>query len=174
MRSSNMRTRGRRVSAALAILALAGAALCAQAFVPSQENKATDNRSASTSFVGVWHAEASNGLRVATLTVVPAAGGGVAGAFLGYVYDRPIDPSKPIEGDPPKVTTRSGSAFISPALNAGVLAFSMQLRLTAPPPGAPEFFDIRGEMRVTGDGTGELKLSSPRKPEPMTLKLTRE
>lgn len=169
MRSRSTGTRGRRVSAALATVVIAAAALAA-----SQEQKRADAPPASAAYVGVWHASAPNGLRVATLTVVPAAGGGVSGAFLGYDYDRPVDFEKPLEGEP-RVARRSGSAFITPALDAGALSFAMQLRPVGPmPAGAPEFFDIRGEIRLTGEGAGELKLSSPRKPEPLTLKLTRE
>lgn len=174
MRSSSTRTRGRRVSAAFAIV-FAAALACAHLSAAQGSGRAAGAPPASAPFVGVWHAAGPNGLRVATLTIVPAAGGGVSGAFLGYDYDRPVDLAKPLAGERPRVAMRSGSALGAPALDGGVLAFAMQLRPVGPlPPGAPEFFDIRGEMRLTGEGSGELKLSSPKKPEPMTLVLTRE
>jgi hypothetical protein len=64
--------------------------------------------------------------------------------------------------------------LLNPKIDGNALAFNMQLRISPAPPGAPEFFEIRGEMRIESDGTGELKLFSPKKSEPMTLKLTRD
>lgn len=174
MRSSSFGMRARGVSAVAALVVLTFAALAADGPGVRQDDKPPQsNAPATDSYVGVWDALLPNGLRAGSLAVVPAAGG-VAGAFVGYDYERPTDPSTPPAGGTPKVSTRTGSALIAPKLDGGVLAFSMQLRMTSPPPGAPEYFDIRGEMRLNGDGTGELKLFSPRKPEPLTLRLTRD
>jgi hypothetical protein len=164
------------VSAVAALLALTFAALAARGTDTARGDEPARTLPAApdaASYVGVWDALLPNGVRAGSLAVVPAAGG-VAGAFVGYDYERPTDSSTPTAGGTPKIATRTGSTLIAPKLDGGVLAFSMQLRMTNPPPGAPEFFDIRGEMRLTGDGTGELKLSSPRKPEPLTLTLTRD
>lgn len=170
MYSRKLGIRGRSVSAAVALLFLSLAATAVPRPGVSQEGKAP----ASNGFIGLWHATMPNGLRASSITVVPAGGGTVAGAFLGYDYDRRIDPMKPLAGDTPKVSMWSGATFINPKIDGDVLTFSMQLRATNLPPGAPEHFEVRGEMRLAGDGEGELKLFSPKKPEPMTLKLTRD
>lgn len=172
MRSSNRRMHAGRVSAVVALIFLAVAAGFAVRGRGDSQDKKTP-ASAAESFVGVWHATLPNGLRAGAITVVPA-GGGVGGAFIGYDYGRPLDPNTPPEGDPPKVSMRSGGVLTNAALDGKTLTFAMQLRLTTPPPGAPEHFEIRGEMRAEPDGSGELKLFSPKKTEPLTLKLTRE
>ena len=174
MRSSSLRMRATGVSTAVTLAALTFVALAAAGGARSvgddQPAQTAAARPAAEPFVGVWEALLPNGLRAGSLAVVPAAGGGVAGAFVGYDYDRTSGGS----GESPKVTTRTGSALIAPALGGGALTFSMQLRMTSPPPGAPEYFDVRGEMRLTGEGAGELKLFSPRAAEPLTLRLARE
>ena len=174
MRSSKRRMHAGRVSAVAALIILAiAASFAATRRADSQDKKTTAPAPASETFVGVWHATLPNGLSAGAITVVPA-GGGVGGAFIGYDYDRRLDPNTPIEGERPKVAIRSGGVLTNASLDGKTLTFAMQLRLTTPPPGAPEHFEIRGEMRAEADGTGELKLFSPRKSEPMTLRLTRE
>lgn len=176
MRSSNRRMHAGRVSAVAAFTVLAVAASFAAARRADSQDKKTPapaSASMSETFVGVWHATLPNGLSAGALTVVPA-GGILGGAFVGYDYERRLDPNAPIEGERPKVSIRSGGVLTNTVLEGKTLTFAMQLRLTTPPPGAPEHFEIRGEMRAEADGTGELKLFSPRKSEPMTLKLTRE
>jgi len=172
MRSSNRRMHAGRVSAVAALIVLAVAAGFAATGRAESQDKKTP-APASETFVGVWHATLPNGLSAGAITVVPA-GGVLSGAFIGYDYDRRLDPNAPIEGERPKVAIRSGGVLTHTALDGKTLTFAMQLRLTTPPPGAPEHFEIRGEMRAEADGTGELKLFSPRKSEPMTLRLTRE
>ena len=176
MRSSNRRMHAGRVSAVAALTLLAVAAVFAAEGRGDSQDKQTPapvSTSAAETFVGVWHATMPNGLSAGTITVVPA-GGTFGGAFVGYDYDRRIDPNAPIEGERPKVAIRSGGVINNAVAEGKTLTFALQLRLTAPPPGAPEHFEIRGEMRAEADGTGELKLFSPRRPEPMTLRVTRE
>lgn len=186
MLSRKRGTRGRRVPAALAAMTFTALAVVGHdrprlvgASGPqaaAQTSAAARAQTAAPSpFVGLWHATLPNGPRAASITVVPAGGGSLSGTFLGYDYDRPIDPSRPAaSGDAPKVSMHSGSALINPSVDGSVLSFSMQLRPAVVPAGAPEFFNVRGEMRLTGDGAGELRLFSPKKPEPLTLQLVRE
>jgi hypothetical protein len=122
--------------------------------------------------VGAWQASLPNGLRAATLTFVPTAEG-FAGTFVGYDYDRSVDPSHPSEGTP-KVSMRSGAVLTDVKLEGDVLTFKMYLRHPSPPPGKPAGFDVSGEIKLSGGDTAELRLSAPHKPEPMVLKLTRE
>lgn len=176
MQSRERRTPARRVRLAgrllaVQILALAFGGVAAGALTGAQDAKPGAAGGGAGSVVGLWHATLPNGLRTASLSIVPH-GDGLAGTFVGYDYDRRIDFAKPIEGDPPKVTIRSGALLVDPRLDGNTLTFKMLLR----PPGMPageKGFEITGEMKVQG-GTGELKLSAPHKPEPLKLKLTRE
>jgi hypothetical protein len=162
-----------RVSAVVALTVLAVVGFAVTGRGDSQDKKTPASASSAETFVGVWHATLPNGWRAGAITVVPA-GGGVGGAFIGYDYGRPLDPGSPPEGDPPKVSIRTGGVLTNASIDGKTLTFAMQLRMTTPPPGAPEHFEIRGEMRAEPDGSGELKLFSPRKSEPLTLRLTRE
>ncbi len=159
--------RARGVSAAVTLAAMllltAGAARAQEGDRPA---------ASSASPVGAWQATLPNGLRVATLTVVPD-GEGFGGAFVGYDYDRKIDFSKPVEGRP-QVSTRSGSMLTGARLEGDTFTFKLYLRHPSPPPGRPAGYEVSGEVRLTGGDTAELRLSAPHKPEPMVLRLTRE
>lgn len=137
MRSSSRRMHAGRVSAVAALTVLAVAAgFAATRRADSQDKKTPAPASAAETFVGVWHATLPNGLSAGALTVVPA-GGGVGGAFIGYDYDRRLDPDTPVGGAPPKVAIRSGGVFTNAALDGKTLTFAMQLRLTTPRPARP-------------------------------------
>jgi hypothetical protein len=162
-------------SSALAVLLT----LAALAFVgaPTRARAQGASKPASTggaaSVVGAWHATLPTGLRVAALTVV-ADGDGFGGAFVGYDYERKVDFSKPVEGPPPRVSTRSGSLLKGARLEGDTFTFKVFIRHPSPPPGKPAGYEVSGEVRLTGGDTAELRLSAPHKPEPMVLKLTRE
>ena len=137
------------------------------------EAQTTNMKANPSTIVGSWRATSPNGLRVATLTIVPD-GEGFAGAFVGYDYDRAVSFDKPLEGPPPKVTTRSGSPLFTPELVGDTFTFKVQIRHPSPPPNQPASHEVSGEIKLAGGDDAELRLSAPRKPEPLVLKLTRE
>jgi hypothetical protein len=159
------------VSAPIALATLAALLLLTAGASRAQEGAKTAAVGASSP-VGAWQASLPNGVRAATLTFVPAAEG-FAGTFVGYDYDRSVDPSRPSEGTP-KVSMRSGAMLTDVKLEGDVLTFKMYLRHPSPPPGKPAGFDVSGEVRFSGEGEAELRLSAPHKPEPLVLKLTRD
>lgn len=165
--------RTRTLPAAFGALALTFAvAVCF--FAAARGEAQTTNASANAStVVGSWHATSPNGLRVATLAIVPD-GEGFAGAFVGYDYDRVTSFDKPLEGAPPKVKTRTGSPLIAPKLEGDAFTFRVLIRHPSPPPDKPAGYEVSGEIKLTGGDTAELKLSAPHKAEPLVLKLTRE
>jgi hypothetical protein len=166
--------RTRTLPAAFFALAFAAFAFAACLFTPARGGAQTMNARANPStVVGAWHASAPNGLRVATLTIVPD-GEGFAGAFVGYDYDRALSFDKPLEGAPPKVSVRSGSLLIAPKLEGHTFTFRVQIRHPSPPPDRPAGYEISGEVKLNGGDTAELKLSAPHKADPLVLKLTRE
>jgi len=153
----------------LAALVCAGAGGAARA-----QEAAKPAAGGAAAIVGTWHATLPTGLRIATLTVVPD-GEGFGGAFVGYDYEGKVDFGKPLEGPPPKVSTRSGSMLTGARLEGDTFRFKVYLRHpSTPPPGKPAGYEVSGEVRLTGGDTAELRLSAPHKPEPMILKLTRE
>lgn len=161
----------RTLPAAFFLLALAFVAF--GIFVESRGEAQTTNANVpASSVVGTWRAAAPNGLRVATISIVPD-GEGFAGAFVGYDYER-ASFDKPLEKDPPKVTTRTGSLLIAPKLDGDTFTFRVIIRYPSPPPNAPPGFEISGEIKLRGGDTAELKLSAPHKGEPLALKLSRE
>lgn len=163
----------RTLPAAFSLLAFALAALAPGLFAqPRGGAQTTGANVPASSVVGTWQATAPNGLRVATVSIVPD-GGGFAGAFVGYDYGR-ASFDKPLEGDPPKVTTRTGSLLIAPKLDGDTFTFRVLIRHPSPPPNAPPGFEISGEIKLRGGDTAELKLSAPHKGEPLALKLSRE
>jgi hypothetical protein len=125
------------------------------------------------SIVGAWHATLPTGLRIATLTVAPD-GEGFGGAFVGYDYAGKVDFQKPLEGPPPRVSTRSGSMLTGAKLEGDTFTFKVFIRHPSPPPGKPAGYEVTGEVKLAGGDAAELRLSAPHKPEPMLLKLTRE
>lgn len=155
----------------LALLCLAASAAHVLAGARQEARKPAADGAAS--IVGVWQATLPNGVRAATVTIVPAAEG-YAGTFVGYDYDRRIDPARQTEGPPPKVALRTGAVLTDLRLDGRVLAFKMYLRHPQPPPGKAVGFDVSGEVRFLGEGAAELRLSAPQKAEPLVLKLTRE
>ncbi|MET0622417.1 MAG: hypothetical protein ABW250_05505 [Pyrinomonadaceae bacterium] len=169
------RARGAGGSSARGRLLMLAALVCACAAgaARAQEASKTPAAAGANSIVGAWHATLPSGLRVATLTVVPD-GGGFGGAFVGYDYERPSDPRKPLEGPPPRVSIRTGSLLTAARLEGNAFTFKFYLRHPSPPPGKPAGYEVTGEVRFTGGDTAELRVSAPHKPEPMILKLTRE
>ena len=125
------------------------------------------------SIVGAWQATLPTGLRMATLAVVPN-GEGFGGAFVGYDYDQKMDFRKPLEGPPPRVSTRSGSMISDARLEGDTFTFKVYIRHPSPPPGRPAGYEVTGEVRLLGGDEAELRLSAPHKPEPLVLKLKRE
>ena len=179
MNSHQDRARARRARHTRTLPAGFGAltlafAVAASLFAAARGGAQTANTNANAStVVGSWQATSPNGLRVATLAIVPD-GGGFAGAFVGYDYDRATSFDKPLEGAPPKVTTRTGSPLLAPKLDGDTFTFKVQIRHPSPPPNRPPGYEISGEIKLTGGDTAELKLSAPHKGEPLVLKLTRE
>ena len=168
------RNAGLRLACALAAaLVFAISPARAQSATPKDDAKPA-TPAASEAFVGAWQAKTQNGLRVATLTLVSDGSGGYGGAFVGYEYDRPLDLDRPFEGPPPKVAMRWGSLLKDSRLEGQTLAFKITLRHPKPPPGMPASMDVNAEVRFAGGDTAELRLSHPRKPEPLVMKLTRE
>lgn len=166
--------RTRTLPAAFGAHALAAVvfAACLFAAAPVEAQTTNANANAST-VVGTWHATAPNGLRVATLAIVPD-GEGFAGAFVGYDYDRATSFDKPLEGAPPKVSTRGGSLLIAPKLEGDTFTFRVLIRHPSPPPNRPPGYEISGEIKLAGGDAAELRLSAPHKGDPLVLKLTRE
>ena len=125
------------------------------------------------SVVGAWQARLPAGLVAGSLVLVPD-GERLGGAFVGYDYEGPLDLNKPAEGPPPKIAMRTGSVLHDVKLEGDRLTFKLNLRHPSPPPGAPAGFEVTCEVKFEGGGRAELKLSAPSKPEPLTLRLTRE
>ena len=167
-------TRAREAGGVSALAVLFTLAALASA-VPQRAARAQGaaNTPAAASIVGAWHATLPTGLRIATLTVVPD-GEGFGGAFVGYDYEGKVDFSKPVEGPPPRVSTRSGSMLTGARLEGDAFTFKVFIRHPSPPPGKPAGYEVSGEVRLTGGDAAELRLSAPHKPGPMVLKLTRE
>ena len=124
------------------------------------------------SVVGAWQATLPNGVRAATVSIVPA-GEGLAGAFVGYDYDRRTDGAQKPDG-PPKVAVRTGAVLTDVKLEGERLTFKMFLRHPMPPPGVPAGFDIKGEIVLKGGDAAELRLSVPQKTDPLVMQLTRD
>jgi hypothetical protein len=176
MRSSNnpacaprARDAGTLLAAALLIVGLAIVA----ASVTAKAQDAAKTAGDTASIVGTWQAVSQGGVRVGTLTIVQN-GDGLAGAFVGYDYDKPVDLKKPVEGTPPKVAMRTGSLLSDVKLDGNQLTFKLYLRHPSPPPGKPAGFELSGEVKLQGGDAAELRLSAPHKPEPMIMKLTRD
>ncbi|HEV2859380.1 MAG TPA: hypothetical protein VGX48_00070 [Pyrinomonadaceae bacterium] len=171
MRLKKNRACARRARGAGGLLTLA--ALIAACAVFGADSFARPKRAAdAASVVGAWQATLPNGLRVATISIVPA-GEGLAGAFVGYDYDRRTDGvQKP--DVPPKVTTRTGAVLTDVKLEGDKLTFKMYLRHPSPPPGMPPGFDISGEIVLKGADAAELRMSAPQKTDPLVMKLTRD
>ena len=171
-RARNAR-RTRTLPAAFGALTLTFAvAACLFAAARGEAQTTNTNANAST-VVGSWRATSPNGLRVATLAIVPD-GDGFAGAFVGYDYDRAISFDKPLEGAPPKVKTRTGSPLSAPKLDGDTFTFKVLIRHPSPPPNKPAGYEVSGEIKLGGGDNAELRLSAPHKPDPLVLKLTRE
>lgn len=162
----------RTLPAAFFLPAFAFAALALGLFASARGEAQTNADAPASSVVGTWRATAPNGLRVATVSIVQD-GEGFAGAFVGYDYAQ-ASFDKPLEGAPPKVTTRTGSLLIAPKLDGDTFTFRVLIRHPSPPPNAPPGFEISGEIKLRGGDTAELKLSAPHKGEPLALKLSRE
>ncbi|GEM_PF-5370305 len=128
---------------------------------------------ADDSFVGVWSATLPNGLRVATITVVQN-GDSVTGTFVGYDYDRRIDPTKPIEGDKPKIVRRTTALFTDLSVKGNALTFKIQPKIAPKPDKEMPSFEMNGEIIIVSEGNADLKLQVAGKDKPMILKLTRE
>jgi hypothetical protein len=126
---------------------------------------------AADAYVGAWEAMLPSGPRVATLMIVSDGAGGYAGALVGYEYDRSVDP---MPAGTPKVAMRWGSLLKDVRLEASTMSFKVTLRPPSPPQGMPASIEINCEVRFVGGDTAELRLSHPRKPEPLVLKLVRE
>ena len=177
MRSSNTSacaTRARDAKLVLAAaLLIAGLAAVAAGVSAAAQGAVSPAAGDAASFVGTWQATSPGGVRTGTLTLVQG-GEGLAGAFVGYDYDRPLDFTKPAEGPPPKVSMRSGALLSDVKLDGNTLTFKMYLRHPSPPPGKPAGFELSGEVRFQGGDAAELRLSAPHKPEPLVMKLTRE
>jgi hypothetical protein len=139
----------------------------------AQEASKSASSGGAASIVGAWHATLPTGLRMATLTIV-SDGDGFGGAFVGYDYERKVDFQKPLEGPPPRVSTRSGSMLTGTKLAGDTFTFKVFIRHPSPPPGKPAGYEVSGEVKLMGGDAAELRLSAPHKPEPMILKLTRE
>lgn len=140
---------------------------------PQEVAKATTASADLAVWVGAWQARLPTGLVAGSLVFVPD-GGRLAGAFVGYDYDRPQDMSHPAEGPPPKIAMRTGSLLRDLKLEGQTLTFKMTVAHPSPPPGRPASFEVTGEVKLQGGDTAELKLSAPVKPEPLVLLLTRE
>ena len=170
MRLTNERACARRARGARTLLALvtlvAAAVFVANAF--ARPRRAADV----SAVVGAWQATMPNGVRTATISIVPS-GEGLAGTFVGYDYDRTIDPSRPPEGTP-KVAIRSGAVLTDVKLEGDKLTFKMFLRHPSPPPDRPAGVNVSGEIVLQGGDAAELRLSAPQKPEPLVMKLTRD
>lgn len=167
------RKAGTLLACALAALAFAISTARAQTATPKEDAKPA-TPAASDAFVGAWQARTASGLRVATLTLVSDGAAGYGGAVVGYEYDRPLDFDKPSEGPPPKVAMRWGSLLKDARLEGQTLTFKITLRHPKPPPGMPASMDVNAEVRFSGGDAAELRLSHPRKPEPLVMKMTRE
>lgn len=170
MRLKKNRACARRARGAGSLLALAALAACA-AF--GADSLARPSRAAdAASVVGAWQATLPNGLRTATVSIVPA-GEGLAGVFVGYDYDRRTDGVQKPDGTP-KVAVRTGAVMTDVKLEGDRLTFKMFLRHPTPPPGMPAGFDISGEIVLKGGDAAELRLTAPQKTDPLVMQLTRD
>ena len=171
MRLTKNRACARRARGAGSLLALA--ALVATCAALGADSLARPKRAADpASVVGAWQGTLPNGLRAATVSIVPS-GDGWAGAFVGYDYDRRTDETSPPDGTL-KVATRTGAVLTDVKLEGARLTFKMYLRHPSPPPGMPAGFDISGEIILKGGDAAELRLSAPQKTEPLVMKLKRD
>jgi len=157
----------RRARGARTLLALAALAAVAAVGADSQARKRAAD---AASVVGAWQGTLPNGMRAATISIVPS-GDGLAGAFVGYDYERRTDSPA---GAPPKVSVRSGAVLTDVKLEGDRLTFKMYLRHPSPPAGRPAGVDISGEIVLQGGDAAELRLSAPQKTEPLVMKLTRD
>lgn len=164
-------------AAALAALALAFGGARAQA--PAAKETQTNVKPSAgappalAEVVGQWRAQLPTGLLAGSLVLVPD-GGRLAGAFVGYDYERPPDRNKPLEGPPPAIAMRTGSLLSDVKLEGRTLTFKMNLAHPSPPPGRPASFEVSCEVRFEGGSQAELRLSASVQPEPLVLRLTRE
>lgn len=171
--AARARNAGASSACALAAALLFFAATSARAQQTAAADTAKPAAPSADAYVGTWEATLPSGPRVATLALVSDGAGGYAGALVGYEYDRPVNMEGPSSGTP-KVAMRWGSLLKDVRLEAGTMTFKVTLRPPSPPPGMPATIEISAEVKFAGGDAAVLRLSHPRKPEPLVLKLVRE